>query len=78
MNIGSERGIEPRDVVSAIMGETGLPPEVVGTVDIRERHLFADVASEHARGIVAKLNLTQIKNQRVKVKVVQPDAPEPV
>jgi ATP-dependent RNA helicase DeaD len=69
MNIGSEMGIAPRDVVGAIMGETGLAPDVVGTIDIRDRHLFADVASEHANSIVAKLNRTRIKEHRVKVKV---------
>lgn len=69
MNVGSAMGIGPRDVVGAIMGETGLPPGVVGTIDVRERHLFADVSSEHANAIIAKLNRTRIKEHRVKVKV---------
>jgi len=69
MNIGAEMGIEARDIVQTIMGETGLSPEVVGTVDVRERHLFADVAAEHAAGIVAKLNRSQIKGRKLKVKV---------
>jgi ATP-dependent RNA helicase DeaD len=69
INIGSEMGVEPRDVVHAIMGETGLSPEVIGGVDIRERHLFADVSAEHAAGIVSKLNRAQIKGRKVKVKV---------
>ncbi len=69
MNIGSEKGVAPRDVVGAIMGETGLPPQTVGTVDIRERHLFVDVAADHANAIIAKLNRTRIKGERVKVKV---------
>ncbi|MSU20372.1 MAG: DEAD/DEAH box helicase [Pedosphaera sp.] len=68
MNIGAEMGVAPGDVVGAILGETGLPAKVVGTVDIRERHLFVDVASEHANSIVAKLNRTRIKNQKLKVK----------
>ncbi len=69
MNVGAEMGVEARDVVGAIMGETGLPSEVVGTIDVRERHLFADVASEHANSIIAKLNRTRIKENRVKVKI---------
>jgi ATP-dependent RNA helicase DeaD len=69
MNIGSEKGVAPRDVVGAIMGETGLPPQTVGTVDIRDRHLFVDVAADHANAIIAKLNRTRIKGERVKVKV---------
>ncbi len=69
MNVGAEMGIAPRDVVGAIMGETGLAPDVVGTIDIRDRHLFADVAAEHANSIIAKLNRARIKEHRVKVKV---------
>ena len=69
MNIGSEMGVAPRDIAGAIMGETGLPPEAVGTIDIRERHLFANVASEHANSIIAKLNRSRIREHRLKVKV---------
>jgi ATP-dependent RNA helicase DeaD len=69
MNVGEEMGVAPGDVVGAILGETGLPAKVVGTVDIRERHLFVDVAAEHANGIIAKLNRTRIKGNKLKVKV---------
>ena len=68
MNIGQEMGIIPSDIVNTISGETGLPGDIVGAVDIRERHLFVDVAAEHANGIIAKLNRTQIKGHKVKVK----------
>jgi ATP-dependent RNA helicase DeaD len=69
MNVGEEMGIVPIDIVNAIAGETGLPGKVVGMVDIRERHLFADVASEHVKGIIAKLNRSEIKGHKLKVKV---------
>jgi ATP-dependent RNA helicase DeaD len=69
MNVGEEMGIVAIDIVNAVAGETGLPGKVVGTVDIRERHLFADVASEHVKGIVAKLNRSEIKGHKLKVKV---------
>ena len=49
--------------------ETGLPGKVVGTVDVREKHLFVDVASEHANSIIAKLNRASVKGHKVKVKV---------
>lgn len=69
MNVGQEMGVSPIDIVNAISGETGLPGKVVGTVDVRERHLFVDVESEHAHGIIAKLNRAQIKGRPLKVKV---------
>lgn len=69
MNIGEAMGIKPIDIVNTISGETGFPGKVVGTVDIRERHLFVDVPSEHVNSIVSKLNRSQIKGRKLKVKV---------
>ncbi len=69
INVGSEMGVGPGDVVGAILGETGLPTGTVGIVDIRERHLFVDVAAEHASGIISKMNRAQIRGRRLKVKV---------
>jgi ATP-dependent RNA helicase DeaD len=71
MNLGAEMGAVPGDIVGAILGETGLPARVVGTVDIRERHLFVDVATEHTLAIVARLNRARIKGRKVKVKVAE-------
>ncbi len=69
INAGEEKGILPGDIVGAILGETGLPASAVGFVDVRARHVFVDVAAEHANAIVTKLNRAQIKGQRVKVKL---------
>ena len=69
MSVGETQGVTPIDIVNAVAGETGLPGKVVGTVDVREKHLFVDVASEHANGIIAKLNRANIKGHKVKVKV---------
>ena len=69
LNLGAEMGISAPEVVSVIMGETGLPAKVVGTVDVREKHSFVDVASEHANGILAKLNRARVKGHKVKLKL---------
>ncbi|HWI56664.1 MAG TPA: DbpA RNA binding domain-containing protein [Bacillota bacterium] len=46
-----------------------MPKTVVGAVDIRDRHLFVNVASEYANGIISKLNRTRIKDHKIKVKI---------
>src|SRR5215471_1191548 len=69
MNVGEEMGIVETDVADAILGATGLPRHIIGEVDIRARHLFVEVTSEHAHGIIAKLNRAQIKGRKAKVKV---------
>jgi hypothetical protein len=68
LNVGEEMGVMPIDVVNSIAGETGLPGKVVGKVDIRERHSFVDVSTEHANAILAKLNRAEIKGHKVKIK----------
>jgi ATP-dependent RNA helicase DeaD len=69
MNVGEAQGIVPIDIVNAVAGETGLPGKVVGTIDVRERHLFADVSSEHASSIIEKLNRSELKGHKLKVKL---------
>ena len=69
MNVGEEMNIAPEDVINAILGQTGLPRQVVGNIDVRERHIFVDVASEHANAIISKLNRSEFKGRRIKVKV---------
>jgi len=69
MSLGVEQGVAPIDFVNSVAGETGLPGKVVGKVDVRDRHAFVDVASEHANSIIAKLNRSEIKGQKVKVKL---------
>ncbi len=69
MNIGELAGVTPADVVTLIMGETGLSATVVGLVDVRERHLFVEVASLHVKAIITKLNRARLKDCKLKVKV---------
>jgi len=69
MSVGEEHGIQPIDVVNQVSGLTGLPGRIVGKVDVRERHLFADVDSDQVNAVIAKLNRSDMKGQRLKVKV---------
>ncbi len=69
LGVGAAMGVAPGDIVGAISGETGLPTQVVGLIDIRERHSFVEVAAEHARAILSRLNRTQIRGHRVRAKV---------
>jgi ATP-dependent RNA helicase DeaD len=69
MNVGEAMGVVPIDVVNAVAEKTGFPGKVVGTIDVRERHLFADVSSEHAEAIIEKLNRSELKGHKIKVKL---------
>lgn len=69
LNVGAEMGVGPGDIVGAIAGETGLPASIVGRVDIRERHLFVEVAEAHANVVRSRLSRTTIRGHHVKAKV---------
>ena len=69
MNIGETMGITSDDIIAAILGSTGLPAATVGRVDLRERHLFVDVAAEHAQRIISQLNRATLKEHKLKVKM---------
>jgi ATP-dependent RNA helicase DeaD len=67
--VGEEMGMTPSHIAGAILRETDLPPGKIGTIDIRARHTFVDVATEHATEIVGKLNRTKIKGHLAKAKL---------
>ena len=77
MSVGTENGVTRDDIVRVIQGETGLPESTIGHVDLRERHTFLDVASQHAQAIVSKLKRAQLADRRLKVKLATPQPEEP-
>jgi ATP-dependent RNA helicase DeaD len=77
MSVGSENGITSEDLLRVIKGETGLPESAIGHIDLRERHAFVDVASEHASAIISKLRRAKMGDRRLKVKLAaQPNESE--
>jgi ATP-dependent RNA helicase DeaD len=68
VNLGAEMGVDSSDLTQAIAGATGLPANVVGLVDVRDRYAFIDVAAEHANAIIARLNRSQVNGRKLKVK----------
>jgi ATP-dependent RNA helicase DeaD len=69
MNAGEEMDLTPRQIIEAIVDKAGLPPSVVGTIDMRARHSFVNVANEHAAHVVSKMNRTRIHGKFLKVKL---------
>lgn len=61
LNIGLEHLVTPADVVGKIAGVTRLPADVVGAIDLHERHLLVDVRAEHAALIAKKLEGIKLK-----------------
>ncbi|HRI82115.1 MAG TPA: DEAD/DEAH box helicase [Opitutaceae bacterium] len=63
LNVGRKQLVTPADVVGKIAGVTRLPAEVVGAIDIHQRHLLVDVKAEHAPLILKKLAGIKLKGE---------------
>jgi ATP-dependent RNA helicase DeaD len=53
MNLGNTNGIRPGDVVGAIAGESGIPGNAIGAIDIRSDHTFVDVMEQHVSVVLS-------------------------
>jgi ATP-dependent RNA helicase DeaD len=66
LSVGERDGLTPGDMVGAITGETGLPSEKVGKIDIRESHCVVEVQEPVARQVISALNGTTIRGRAVR------------
>lgn len=60
-NVGRKQLVTPADVVGKIAGVTRLPADVVGAIDIHQRHTLVDVAEAAADVVLAKLAGIKLK-----------------
>jgi len=75
LNVGAEMGLDTPGLTRLIQGETGVPANVIGEIDLRERHAYIDVAAAEALAITSKLNRARHQNQKLKARITT--KPEP-
>jgi ATP-dependent RNA helicase DeaD len=63
LNVGRKQLVTPADIVGKIAGVTRLPADIVGAIDIHQRHSLVDVAEAHAGLVVKKLAGIRVKGQ---------------
>lgn len=66
-SVGQRDGLRPADLVGAITGETGLPGEKVGRIEIRDTFSVAEVESDGAEKVIRALNGTTVRGRSVRV-----------
>ena len=65
INIGKRQGIRPGDILGAIAGESGIPGNLVGTIDLYDKYTFVEVPRDVASDV-----LEAMKNAKIKGKVI--------
>ncbi|MGC3991404.1 MAG: DbpA RNA binding domain-containing protein [Chthoniobacteraceae bacterium] len=67
-SVGREHQINPGDVVGVIAGVARIPKEAIGAIQFSARHSLVDVADEHAKLVMKKLNGIKFKGLKLQVR----------
>ncbi len=73
-NVGRKHLVSASDIARAITEVTQLPPDAVGTIEIRQRFSLVDVADAEAERIILKLSGVKLKGATLAPAVADPDA----
>ncbi|HEY4650078.1 MAG TPA: DbpA RNA binding domain-containing protein, partial [Pontibacter sp.] len=71
INAGRKDKVSPRDIVGALIAETGLASDKIGKIEVQDRASFVAVPSADAQTIAEKLSNGKIKGRRFRVHVVK-------
>ena len=63
LNVGRKHLVTPADIVGKVAGVTRLPGNVVGAIDIHQRHTLVDIAEDQALFVVEKLTGIRVKGE---------------
>ena len=72
LNVGSKMHVEPRDLVGAIAGETGIPGRSIGAIEIHEKFCFVEIPTEMADEVIKGMTGSQIRGYKVAIEKAQP------
>ena len=61
-NVGRKNLVTPSDLVGKVAGVTRLPANVVGAIDIKQRHSLVDIATSDVELVLEKMAGVRIKN----------------
>ncbi len=68
-NVGKKNNVYPGDLVGAIAGESDIPGNVIGNIDIFPKHSFVDVPGQYVEKVLGSMNKNRVKGKKVHVKV---------
>jgi ATP-dependent RNA helicase DeaD len=75
LSVGSNAGVEPRDIVGAITGEAGVSREVIGTIKVFPAITLAQVVSSEADNIIGAINGAKLRGKTVSAMHGTPPTP---
>ncbi|HLP39943.1 MAG TPA: DEAD/DEAH box helicase [Fibrobacteria bacterium] len=65
INIGKFQGARPKDILGALAGETGLPGNTFGDIQVFPKHTLVEIPEVHMAQVIAKFKRVRIKGIQV-------------
>ena len=67
INIGKKQKAKPGDIVGALAGESGIPGNLIGTIDMFDKYTFVEVPSEYAKEVLHAMKNVKIKGKPIAI-----------
>ncbi|MCC5919435.1 MAG: DEAD/DEAH box helicase [Cyclobacteriaceae bacterium] len=72
INLGRDNNLQPRDIVGAIAGETGIGGNAIGEIDIHQNFSFVEIPKEEVNKVLKVMNTRMIKGNPVSFEIAKP------
>lgn len=65
INVGKNQAVRPGDILGAIAGESGMPGNMVGSIDMFDKYTFVEVPREQADAVLEAMKNAKIKGKNI-------------
>ena len=67
INVGRNQKVTPANVLGAIAGESGMPGNLVGAIDVHDKYTFVEVPAEFASDVLKAMKNAKIKGKSINI-----------
>lgn len=67
INIGKKQHVKPGDILGAVAGESGMPGDLVGAIDMFDGYTFVEVPREYGADVLKAMKNAKIKGKAISV-----------
>ncbi len=67
MNIGKKQGVRASNIVGAIAGESGIPGNLIGAIDMFDSYTFVEVPREYTKEVLQAMKNVKIKGKTIAI-----------
>lgn len=67
INVGKKQNVKPGDILGAIAGESGMPGNLVGAIDMFDKYTFVEVPREYGTEVLQALAGAKIKGKSISI-----------